>query len=345
MLYKLCVEGLLHHWDQRRGIYSEFSLDEKLRVCREVALAMQADDRAEYETDKLREVFAAVLGDPARAEKLLEHIRYRTGLLLERRPGIFAFAHLTFQEYLAARAVHEGNCRGVDVERLVREHDDDRWREVIALYCGLAPVPAARDMIERLIAKPDSRSLSTILAEAYLSVGVELSQDREFRRRVLERIAIAPVSARFPGELMRFPEDEVAPIAHLAVGKIASNLRVSEAHGWLNGYSARLDVVSLVERLRAWRTMNSIQISELIHLLHSFAPDTVLAEMASDTDMYTAPGPTFETGSYGSQAEVALIGLSHSAIVERPNSPGFNAALLQVLRALVNSKSIRFDLG
>ena len=91
--------------------------------------------------------------------------------------------------------------------------------------------------------------------------------------------------------------------------------------------------------------MNSIQISELIHLLHSFAPDTVLAEMASDTDMYTAPGPTFETGSYGSQAEVALIGLSHSAIVERPNSPGFNAALLQVLRALVNSKSIRFDLG
>ncbi len=95
VLYKLCVEGLLHHWDQRRGIYSDFSLDEKLRVCREVALAMQANDRAEYEADKVEEIFAAVLGDPARAEKLLEHIRYRTGLLLERRPGIFAFAHLT----------------------------------------------------------------------------------------------------------------------------------------------------------------------------------------------------------------------------------------------------------
>ena len=37
-LYQLCVEGLLHHWDQRRGIRSDFTLQEKLRVCREIAL-------------------------------------------------------------------------------------------------------------------------------------------------------------------------------------------------------------------------------------------------------------------------------------------------------------------
>jgi len=38
LLYKLCVEGLLHHWDQRRGIQSAFGLDEKLRACRELAV-------------------------------------------------------------------------------------------------------------------------------------------------------------------------------------------------------------------------------------------------------------------------------------------------------------------
>ena len=54
VLYRLCVEGLLHHWDQRRGIRSEYGLDEKLRLCREVALAMQADDRAEYGRTRCR---------------------------------------------------------------------------------------------------------------------------------------------------------------------------------------------------------------------------------------------------------------------------------------------------
>ncbi|HXH09222.1 MAG TPA: NACHT domain-containing protein [Alphaproteobacteria bacterium] len=192
VLYKLCVEGLLHPWDQRRGIHSDFALDEKLRICREIAMAMQSDDRAEYEAEKVQRIITAVIGDPDRAGKLLEHIRYRTGVLLERRPGIFAFAHLTFQEYLAAQAVHEGNRLGIDIQRLVSNHNDGRWNEVIALYCGLAPALAACKMIKYLIAQPDTPTLSTVLKEAYLSAGMELSRDSALRRRVLERIAVAP---------------------------------------------------------------------------------------------------------------------------------------------------------
>jgi len=133
VLYKLCVEGLLHNWDQRRGIRSEFTLEEKLRACREVALAMQAEDRAEYETKRVQKIFSVVLGDPDRADNLLEHIRYRTGLLIERRAGMFAFAHLTFQEYLAAKAIYEGNRMNIDAKRLADEHNDGRWKEVIAI--------------------------------------------------------------------------------------------------------------------------------------------------------------------------------------------------------------------
>jgi predicted NACHT family NTPase len=177
VLYKLCVEGLLHHWDQRRGIHSEFTLDEKLRTCREVALAMQADDRAEYETDKVQRIFSDVLGDAARGEKLLEHIRYRTGLLIERRAGLFAFAHLTFQEYLAAQAVYEGNLRNIDTERLASEHNDGRWKEVIALYCGSVSANAAHNMIEKLIAQSNTEELSEVLTEAYLSSGPKLARD------------------------------------------------------------------------------------------------------------------------------------------------------------------------
>ena len=69
LLYRLCVEGLLHNWDRRRGIRSDYSFDEKLRVCREVALAMQADDRAEYEAEKVLAVVQMVLTDPGRAAR------------------------------------------------------------------------------------------------------------------------------------------------------------------------------------------------------------------------------------------------------------------------------------
>ena len=72
MLYKLCVEGLLHNWDQRRGILSPYSLDEKLSVCRELAVAMQADDRAEYAADKVLSAMQNVLGDADRAQALLK---------------------------------------------------------------------------------------------------------------------------------------------------------------------------------------------------------------------------------------------------------------------------------
>lgn len=343
LLYQLCVEGLLHHWDQRRGIHSEFTLDEKLRTCREVALAMQADDRAEYEGEKVQEIFTAVLGEPARAEKLLEHIRYRTGLLLERRPGIFAFAHLTFQEYLAGRAVHEGNRLGVGVERLAHEHDDGRWKEVIALYCGLVPVPAAREMIERLIVEPDTLSLCGVLAESYMSAGPELSQDRAFRWRVLKRVLIAPADHSVRLEADRFPPDEVAPIANQCLGRIESDLSVSAAHNWLCMHLDWLDVTTLTARLEAWREMSTFQLAEIIHVLHLRCPDEVLSELAAAPDIYEAPGPGFSSHSraaYGSQAEIALIGLENRQMEVSEGLAGFETALLRILCTLVDKKNI-----
>jgi hypothetical protein len=264
VLYKLCVEGLLHHWDQRRGIHSEFSMEEKVRACREVALAMQLDDRAEYEADKVRATFGAGLGDENRGRALFEHIRYRAGLLLERRAGVFAFAHLTFQEYLAARAVHEGNRLGIDPETLVREHHDGRWQEVIALYCGLAPAPAARALIERLIAQDDSRELAAVLAEAYFTSGPEIHQDRDLRTRVVQRLARAPVA--FASVLNRFPTKEVAPIANSAVGTNQTNIWRSEAFKWLRERPEHLDRARLRERIFHRTTESPNQLTELIHL-------------------------------------------------------------------------------
>jgi len=343
LLYKLCVEGLLHNWDQRRGILSEFGLDEKLRTCREVALVMQKEDRAEYDAVQVKEIFATVLGDSERSAKLLEHIRYRTGLLLERRPDIFGFAHLTFQEYLAARAVHEGNRPGVDLDLLAQEHNDSRWQEVIALYCGLATKPAVRHLIEKLIAQPDTKFLSEVLTEAYLSGGSELAQDKDLRRRVLERVAIAPCSLRRRA-LNRFPQEEVAPIANAGIACIPNNIHLSEAHSFLV-YSDSVNINLLLEKLQSWRSMTPLQISEIIHLLHKFAPDEILADIVSMTDLYNSVGPNFKDNNevYFSQAEIALIGLLSRNFANQQFSKGFEAVLRMAMSVLCTSQSLSWS--
>jgi hypothetical protein len=338
VLYRLCVEGLLHNWDQRRGISSEFGFNEKLRACREVAVKMEADDRAEYEAPRVQAIFTTVLGDSTRAQRLLEHIRRRTGLLLERRPGVFAFAHLTFQEYLSARAVHEGNRAGIDVKRLVNEHNDGRWNEVIALYCGLAPAPAARELIENLMACQNSESLPWVLAEAYLSAG-ELSQDASLRGRVMERIAVSPMT--WAGILDRFPVVEVKHVTNLLVGLRPHGVGLSGAHAWLRDNPQFLDEAVLLERVRGWRRMHSMPLSELVHLLHWHGSDQSLMELAGIPELYSAPGPAFyreQPHIYQSQAEIALIGLSQRPLGGAPTQ-AWKLALLHILQVFSEAET------
>ncbi|RAM52508.1 MAG: hypothetical protein C6Y22_05760 [Hapalosiphonaceae cyanobacterium JJU2] len=356
LLYQLCVEGLLHNWDQRRGIRSEFGFDEKLRVCREVALAMQAEDRAECNADQVQEIFTQVLDNPERAAKLLEHIRYRTGLLLERRPNVFGFAHLTFQEYLAARAIHEGNRLGVDVNQLVQEHDDGRWKEVIALYCGLATKPVVRDLVEQLIAQSDTESLSEVLTEAYFAAGSELAQDRELRRRLLERVAKLPESD-FPQKgatelLKRFSENEVAPIANAVIGFTESRYSFSRACSWLSEHPKMLEIQTLRERLLSGRDLTLIQVSELVFLLAQSAPDEEFFKIIKSLNLQSfvefrllrTPRYGFKTSNCFdcSLVEIAFIGLSGYHSWKNLISLEVEAILRLVMQILPNLKFVNF---
>ncbi|MEL7355905.1 MAG: NACHT domain-containing protein [Cyanobacteria bacterium J06560_6] len=343
LLYRLCVEGLLHNWDQRRGIHSEFGFDEKLRTCRELALSMQLDGIAECDASEVLETFTNVLNDSERAVKLLEHIRYRTGLLLERRPDVFGFAHLTFQEYLAARAVHEGNRLDVDVNQLVAEHDDGRWKEVTALYSGLATTPAARSLVDQLVAQSDTKSLGEVLTEAYISVGSDLAQDQELRKRVLKRVATAPGSWKAQ-PLNRFPAEEVAPVANALVGATQNSVDISESHVWLVEHPAHLEVITLAKRLKLWKSMTPIQVSELIHLIHMFASDELLMDISSDSELYNSEGPIFHKGdeAYHFQAEVALIGLAGSNL-ERSDLEGFHTCFRQIAQVLLKAEKLTWD--
>lgn len=53
-----------------------------------------------------------------------------------------------------------------DIDRLIREHNDGQWNEVLALYCVIAPSPLGRRAIEQLIAHENADSITEILGEA-----------------------------------------------------------------------------------------------------------------------------------------------------------------------------------
>jgi formylglycine-generating enzyme required for sulfatase activity len=67
------------------------------------------------------------------AERFLTVVKERTGLLVEAGQGVYRFSHLTFQEYLAAVEVTEGE----DYVTYTLAHTADPfWREVILLEVG-----------------------------------------------------------------------------------------------------------------------------------------------------------------------------------------------------------------
>jgi hypothetical protein len=337
MLYRLCVEGLLHHWDQRRGIKSEFTLDEKLRVCRTVALAMQSKDRAEFSANDVQEVVIQVLGEAERARRLLEHIQFRTGLLLERRLGVFAFAHLTFQEYLAACAIYQGNPFGIDAERLAQEYGDGRWTEVIALYCGLASESAARKMLSTLAESESEaglmQNLSRVLGEAFLSSSPDITQNLELRRKVIRRLAVLP---GFGSTLDQFPSAEAAKAANELLSD-AEEWVTSGASTWLAAHRQDIDFELLCQRLANWSVLSSVALANLMYFAHKHGSDGALMLIAGIPGIYEAPAPS----PCVSQAEIALAGLIDGIWRERPfEYQGVNAVFLQILEALRHPRNV-----
>jgi hypothetical protein len=102
----------------------------------------------------------------------VREIQLRSGLLIERRPDVFAFSHLTFQEYFTALdMVHKG-----DHLKLLKFYKDPWWHEVIALAAGLPGADAAgfiRALLQ-LDYKKKTVSTATLLAAQCIETAIDL---------------------------------------------------------------------------------------------------------------------------------------------------------------------------
>jgi energy-coupling factor transporter ATP-binding protein EcfA2 len=115
------------------------------------------------------------------------------GFLIEREAGRYSFAHLTFQEYLAARHIHE---RGL-LDVLTRNVSDDWWRETTLLYAG-------GNKIDQIIEACLTENTVPALALAFdcLDVEPEISVQLRDRLAGLLRDAFGPDSPSGRRELV-----------------------------------------------------------------------------------------------------------------------------------------------
>jgi formylglycine-generating enzyme required for sulfatase activity/energy-coupling factor transporter ATP-binding protein EcfA2 len=147
-LYAEAVDVLLGKWDEARGVKETeilaerpFDAGDRRLLLQRLALHMHEMDKKEIQAGELRrflkEAFLAMGSSESDARRavarVLKVIEERTGLLTARGEGIYAFSHLTFQEYLAALAI---TARDDYIAYVLQRSDEPWWKEVILLTAG-----------------------------------------------------------------------------------------------------------------------------------------------------------------------------------------------------------------
>ena len=107
-----------------------------------------------------------IAGGTLTSSQFLEQINKISGLLVERELGVYEFAHLSFQEYLAAAQVKELQQDNILIDNL----NDPWWAETICLYAAQSN---ATNLIRKAAENPTVNSLSLALDCLKASLKVE----------------------------------------------------------------------------------------------------------------------------------------------------------------------------
>jgi predicted NACHT family NTPase len=186
-LYEKCTDLLLYEWDRAKfpegAAVGSLDAPQKRTLLRGVARLLHDRHEAEIPEKQVVRHFEKMLPELGRPEgdatRIVHEIRDRSGLLVERRPGFFAFSHLTFQEYLAAL---DYSARG-ELQQLVDHWGDDWWQEVIALAAGV-PGGGPALITRELLAK--NNDFATVLAAQCLETAIDMPLS--VRQRIEKRL-------------------------------------------------------------------------------------------------------------------------------------------------------------
>ena len=137
-LYDEICDVLLVRRQEAKGLTEPFPLkaEQKKSVLQVLALELMVHEAREFSLEQAVAIIAVplrnVAGDTVTPTEFIEHIETVSGLLLEREVGLYQFAHLSFQEYLASAQVKEAD----QVQLLLENIQLTWWHETIRLFAA-----------------------------------------------------------------------------------------------------------------------------------------------------------------------------------------------------------------
>lgn len=254
VLYQRCVEGLLFHWDNKRGlppaILGSLPLERKLMLLRRLALEMQVRGIAEVEENDVLDSFGKSLldvGEKTDPSLILNNVRDRSGLLAERRPGVYGFSHLTFQEYLAALSINQTDFPESDRLFLFSKRADTQWSEVIALYAGIAPKAAVENLLNELL--ESQQGLSTLICAECLAAAQDISISMQYK--IIDNILSLPQNFLFHNNLLNSMTVLQSLDTNIVSNRIKHSIQSTLSINVLNYLVTHLDIINVDELLEA----------------------------------------------------------------------------------------------
>ncbi len=140
-LYAEICEVFLGKRQQALGVEEWLTPAQRKSVLQPLAYKMMLTARREINTDEAMTIIDPVLKrvgwtkDGKDVFAFLRDVESRSGLLLERESGSWGFAHLSFQEYLAATHILETKDTNIAAQ-LAHRIDDSWWHETLRLYAA-----------------------------------------------------------------------------------------------------------------------------------------------------------------------------------------------------------------
>jgi energy-coupling factor transporter ATP-binding protein EcfA2 len=184
-LYKEICQVLLERRQRAKNIAEALTAAQKQSVLQVLAFELMQQKAREFNLsdgiDWITDKLADVAGSGANSEKFIQQVRDVSGLLVEKEVSVYEFAHLSFQEYLAAVQIKESNQEYL----LIRNINQSWWAETIRLYAAQSN---ASNLIRTVLAMPSPSVEEMALAYDCLDEGLSVNPGvRQQLEQILEQ--------------------------------------------------------------------------------------------------------------------------------------------------------------